>query len=90
MIKTDLMRGGAGIVESVALVTITILAIGLILSTLKPSDVARHLGTVLFVVILLLVLPAILVTAWCSMSNWQHLGIFILGILIVLSLRALR
>jgi hypothetical protein len=90
LIETNLMRGWAGIVESVALVAIAILAIGVIVSAVKPSEAARHLGTILFVVILLLMLPAIMATAWSSMSFWQHLGIVILGITIGLSLRALR
>ena len=90
MIETNLLRGWAGIVESVALVAMTILAIGLIVSAVKPSDAARHLGTILCVVILLLMLPAIMATAWSSMSYWQHLGTVILGIIFGLSLRALR
>lgn len=90
MIETNFMRGWAGIVESVALCAITILAIGVIVSAVKPSDVARHLAVILCIVVLLLVLPAIMVAAWSSMSFWQHLGILILGIMIGLSLRVLR
>src|ERR1700678_2608162 len=90
MIETNLMRSWAGIVESVALFALTILAIGLIVSAVKLSDVMKHLGTILGVVILLLMLPAIMASAWASMSYWQHLGIVILGILIGVSLRALR
>ena len=90
MIETNLMRGWAGIVESGALLALTILAIGLIVSAVKPADVARHLGTIISIMIFLLVLPAIMVDAWSSMSYWQHLGILILGIMIGLSLRAFR
>jgi len=89
MIETNLMRGWAGIVESGALIAIAILAIGLIVSAVKPSDVARHLGTILCYAILLLMLPAIMVSIWSSMTYWQHLGIVILGIMVGLSLRAL-
>ena len=90
MIQTNLMPGWAGIVESVALVAIAILAIGLIVGAVKPSDAARHLGTIVCIVILLLILSAIMMTDWSSMTYWQHLGIVILGIMIGLSLRALR
>ena len=90
MIETNLIRGWAGIVESVALVAIAILAIGLIVRAVKPSDVARHLGSILCIVILLLMLPAIMMNIWSTMSYWQHLGIVILGTMIGLSLRALR
>ena len=86
MIETNLMRGWAGIVESVALFALTILAICLIASAVKLSDVLRHLGTILCIVILLLMLPAIMASAWSSMSYWQHLSIVLLGIMIGFSL----
>lgn len=90
MIETNLMRGWAGIVESVALVAIAILALGIIVQAVKLSDVVKHLGTILCIAILLLMLPAIMARVWSAMSNWQHLGIVILGVMIGLSLRALR
>lgn len=90
MIETNLMRGWAGIVESVALVAIVLLAIGLIVSAVKLSDIIKHLGIIIGCAILLPILPAIMATAWSSMSYWQHLGIFILGTMIGLSIRALR
>lgn len=89
MIETNLMRGWTRIVESAALFAITILAIGVIVSAVKLSDVVKHLVTILCVVILLLMLPAMTRTTWSSMSYYQHLGIIILGIVIGLSLRAL-
>lgn len=89
MIETNLMLGWAGIMESVALFAMAILAIGLIVSAVKPSDVVRHLGAILCVVILLLMLPAVMASAWSSMSYWQHLGDVILSIMIGFSLRAL-
>jgi hypothetical protein len=90
MIETNLMRGWAGMVESVALFSIAILAIGLIVSAVKPSNFAKHLETIVCIAVLLLMLPAIMVAAWSAMSYWQHLGTVILGIMIGLSLRALR
>jgi Mn2+/Fe2+ NRAMP family transporter len=89
-LETNLMHGWAEVVESVALVAIVILATGLIVSAVKPSDATRHLGTILCLIIPLLMLPAIMATAWSSMSFWQHFAIVILGIVIGLSLRALR
>jgi hypothetical protein len=64
MIETDIMRRWAGIVESVALFALTILAIGLIVSAVKLPDVMEYLGTILGVVILLLMLPPIMVSSW--------------------------
>jgi len=90
IIQTNFMRGWAGIVESVALFAITILALGVTVRAVKRSEVLKHLGAILCMAILLLMLPAIMASAWSSMSYWQHLGIFILGIMIGLSLRAIR
>jgi hypothetical protein len=90
MIETNFMRAWAGIVESVAIIAIAILAIGLMVNAVKPSDAARHLGAILGIVILLLMLPAIIASAWSVMSFWQHLGLAMLGITIGLSLWALR
>jgi phosphatidylserine synthase len=89
-IETNFMRCWAGIVESAALFAITILATGVMVSAVKFSDLGKHLGTILCIVILLLMLPAIIVSVWSSMSFWQQLGIIILGVMIGLSLRALR
>ena len=89
MIETSFMRAWAGIVESVAIIAIAILAIGLIVRAVKPSDAAKHLGTIVCIVILLLMAPAIMVSIWSSMSYWQHLGTVILGVMVGLSLRAL-
>jgi hypothetical protein len=88
MIETNLMRGWVGIVESIALFAITVLAVGLILGAVKISDVMKHLGAILGVLILLLMLPAIIASVWSSMFDWEHLGIVI--ILIGLSIAALR
>jgi hypothetical protein len=90
MIETNLMRGWAGIAESVGLIAIITLAIGVIVSAVKPSDAVKHLGAILCMTILFLVLPAIMASTWSSMSYWQQFGIVILGIMISLSLRALR
>jgi len=90
MFVTSLMQAWAGVVESVALIALIIIAIGIMVRVKKPPDAARHVGTVLCVVILLLILPAIIVNAWSSMTVWQHLGVVILGIVMGLSLWAIR
>jgi len=89
-IETNILREWDGIVESAAIIAITILAIGVIVRAVKLSDVAKHLGTILCILILMLMLPAIIASAWSSMSYWQQLGVFALGIMIGLLLWALR
>ena len=90
MMETNLMRGWAGIVESVALFAMTILAIRLILGNVKPSDVLKNLGAIILTMILLLVLPGIMVDAWFSMSYWQIFGLLFLGIMTGLAFRKLQ
>jgi len=90
MIGTNLLRGWDGFVESAALVAIVILAIGVMVRVVKPSDAARHLGAILCIVILLIVLPAIMLSAWYSMSYWQQFGVVLLGVVIGVSIWALR
>jgi hypothetical protein len=89
MMETNLMRGWAGIVESVALFALTILAIRLILGAVKSSDVLKNLGAIILTMILLLILPGIMVSAFFSMSYWQIFGLLFLGIMTGLALRRL-
>ena len=90
VIQTNLMREWAGIVESSALFAIIILAIGVIVRAVKLSDVFNHLGAILCLLILMLMLPAIMASAWSSMSYWQQLGVVALGIMIGFLLWVLR
>ncbi len=48
------MRGWTGIVESAALLAIVILALGVMVHTVKPSDALKSLGTILGIVALLI------------------------------------
>lgn len=89
-IETNILREWDRIVESAALFAIIILAIGIIVRAVKVSDVVKHLGTILCILILLFLLPAIMVSAWLSMSHWQQLGVFALGIMVGLLLWGLR
>lgn len=88
-VETNLMHGWTEIVKLTVLIAMAIFAIGLILSAVTLSDVLKHLGKIISIVILLLVLPAIMVNLWSTVSYWQHLGTLILGSMAGLSLRAL-
>jgi hypothetical protein len=81
MNETSLLSGWAGIVESVALAAIIVLAICLMVGVAKLGDLLRHVVAILGVTVLLITLPAIMASLWSSMSSWQHLGIVILGCL---------
>lgn len=90
LIEANLMREWAGIVKSVAVLAFTILAIGVMVSAVKLSDVLRPLGAILCVTILLFLLPVFIMSAWSSLSFLQCLEIVMLGMVVGFSLRALR
>ena len=89
-IQTDHIREWAGIVKCISVLTLIILGIGLMVNAVKLSDVLKHLGAILCMTILLLLLPVFMMSAWSSLSFLQCLEIVSLGMMVGLSLRALR
>jgi hypothetical protein len=90
VIETRLLCAWDGLVGSFALIAIIVLAFCVMVSAVKPSDVPRHLGLIVGIVILLIILPAFIVELWSALSFWQHLEIFALGLMIALLLSAPR
>ena len=83
MIETRIFSFWDGLVGSAALIAIIILALCVIVSAIKVAEVPRHLGVIVGIIILLIMLPAIFVSLWNSMTLGQHLGIVTLGITIL-------
>ena len=75
---------------SAALIAIIVLALCVMVTAVKPGDVPRHLGVIVGIVILLIMLPAIIVSLWNSMTLGQHLGIATIFIAIVFLISATR
>jgi Ca2+/Na+ antiporter len=90
MIEARLLSAWDGLVGSVALIAIIVLGLCVMVSAVKPSDVPRHLGTIVGVVILLIILPAIIVSLWNSMTLGQHLGIATIFLAIIFLISATR
>lgn len=90
MIGTRLLAGWDTFAGSAALLAIIILALCVMVSAVKLGEVPRHLGVIVGVVILLIMLPAIIVSLWNAMTLLQHLGIVTLGIIIVYLFSASR
>ncbi len=86
--ETRLLSLWDGLVGSAALIAIIALALCVMVSAVKLGDVPRHLGVIVGVVILLLMLPAIIVSLWNSMTLGQHLGIATIFIAIILLISA--
>ncbi len=70
---SNFMQGWVALTGSVAMIALILTAFGLMLGIVKPSDALRRVAAILGVVMLLLVLPAVLVSIWSSMSLWQRL-----------------
>ena len=90
MIETTLLHGWATLVKCAALIAIVVLALGLIVRAVKLGNVMRHLGVIVGIMILLLMLPAIILSEWSSMSFFQQFGIAFLGIVVVLLFNKMR
>jgi len=89
-VQTNYICAWAGIVKCISVLTLIILVIGLMVNAVKLSDVLKHLGAILCMTILLFLLPVFMMSAWSSLSFLQCLEIVSLGIMVGLSLRALR
>ncbi|MGD0904692.1 MAG: hypothetical protein ABR924_17285 [Terracidiphilus sp.] len=72
---SNFMQVWVALAGSVATIALILTAFGLMLGIVKPADALRRVGAILGVVMLLMVLPAILVSIWSGMSLWQRLGL---------------
>ncbi|SRR6266568_2906385 len=79
MAEFNLMHEWAQLVGLIAVIGIVVTSFGVMLGIVKPSDSARHIGTILGIVLLFLILPAIVVSAWSALSFWQKMGLAALG-----------
>jgi len=78
-------------VESVAVIAIVVIALGLTFGTINRDRILPHLGAVLGALVLLITLPPILVGIWHSLSLWQQLGIATLfGLVGIVALQSLK
>lgn len=73
-----------GLVGSVALIAIAVLALCVMMHVVKLGDVLRHIGVIVGVAISLVILPATIAGLWSTMSFGQRLGITALCVGIVI------
>lgn len=90
MIETSLLSAWDGFVSSVALIALIVLAICVMVRAVKPGNILRHLGRIVGVIILLIMLPAIIVSLWNSTTFGQRLGIATMFIVVIFLIRATR
>jgi Ca2+/Na+ antiporter len=83
VIESSLVSAWGGLLGSATLAAIVILALCVMVGAVKQENLLRHLGMIVGVVILLIMLPAIIISLWNSMTLGQHLGIATILIAII-------
>jgi hypothetical protein len=80
MIESNFMQGWVALAGSLTMIALLLTAFGLMLGIVKAADALRRVGAIVGVVMLLMVLPAVLVSIWSGMSIWQRLGLAAIAI----------
>jgi O-antigen/teichoic acid export membrane protein len=75
MIEARLLSAWDGFIGTAALFAIIALGFCVMVRVVGPGDILRHLGVIVGIAILLVMLPAIIVELWHSMTFGQHIEI---------------
>lgn len=73
------MAGWLSMLQLLAIIGIFVVAFGLMVGMLKPSDAWKHMGLIQGMVLSLILLPRILLCAWLRLLMWQKFGLVVLG-----------
>jgi hypothetical protein len=90
VIETRLLCLWDGLVGSAALIAIIVLALCVMVTAVRLKDLPWHLSVIVGIVILLIMLPAIIISLWNSMTLGQHLGVATIFIAIIFLIGATR
>lgn len=82
MSAAHFMHGWINLLGSLATIALIVTALGIMLSIVKPADAPKRIGAILSIVILLILIPGILASAWSGMSFWQQIGLVAIGIVV--------
>ena len=80
MIESNLMHVWATLLGSLATIALVLMAFGIMLGMVKPAEAVRHCGAILGIIIVLMLGPGILLSAWLSISLWQRIAVLAIGI----------
>lgn len=75
MSELNFMHGWMTLIGSLATIALILVVFGLMLGIVKPADALKHIGVILGFVIVLMLIPGILVSAWSGMSLWQQIAL---------------
>lgn len=74
------MQGWMSLTGSAAMFALILTAFGIMLGIVKPADALTRVGTILGVVIVLILIPGFVMSAWSGLSLWQRVGLVAIGI----------
>jgi hypothetical protein len=77
---SSFMHWWINLVGSLATIALILTAFGIMLRIVKPDDVLKRIGAILSIVIVLMLIPGILVSAWSALSLWQQIVLIAIGI----------
>lgn len=80
MSGSNLMHGWMVLMGSLATIALILTAFGLMLGILKPANARRCIVAIACIVILFMLIPGVLVSAWLSLSLWQRVALAAIGI----------
>ena len=80
MNESNFMHWWINLVGSLATIALILTAFGIMLRIVKPDDVLKRIGAILSIVIVLMLIPGILVSAWSALSLWQQIVLIAIGI----------
>jgi hypothetical protein len=87
---SSLMQGWAALLGSLAIIAIVLTAFGLMLGIVRLADAMRYIGATLGIVIVLMLMPCIMASAWSDLSLWQQLALIAIGVCVWQLRRARR
>ena len=69
------MAGWLSILQLLAVLSIVMVALGLMVGIVKTADAVKHIAAIMGIVIVLMLLPGIVLSAWSRLLFWQKLGL---------------
>jgi hypothetical protein len=84
MSGANFIQGWTQLVESLATIGIIVIALCLMLGIVERSDILKHIGAIFGIAIVLILIPAMLLSTWTAMSFWQRIGVAALGFAVLL------
>lgn len=90
MIETRFMQSWVHMIGSLAMIALILTAFGVMLGMVKPADSVKLIGAIVGILMVFLIIPGVVASAWLSMSIWQRLGLTLIGMAVLLLIRPKR